>query len=85
MAMFSLAVVFEYNAESPTAIFLEPEVFEKRAALVPEFAKIICVTVAFVLDNGDIKKQSFSGKDEYDVLKEVQKLLDRCGKLDFYL
>jgi len=60
-------------------------IFESRASLVPEFAKIICVSVAFVMENGEIKKQTFSGKDELEVLKGVQKLLDRCGKLDFYL
>jgi predicted PolB exonuclease-like 3'-5' exonuclease len=61
------------------------EVFKKRAALVPEFAKIVCVSLAFVMDNGDIKKQSFSGDDEKVLLKECQTLLNRCGKLDFYL
>jgi hypothetical protein len=60
-------------------------VFENRAALVPEFAKIVCVSVAFVMDNGDIKKQSFSGDDEKKLLKDCQTLLNRCGKLDFYL
>lgn len=61
------------------------KVFETRAALVPEFAKIVCVSVAFVMDNGDIKKQSFFGDDERALLKECQTLLNRCGKLDFYL
>jgi predicted PolB exonuclease-like 3'-5' exonuclease len=65
--------------------FSADKVFEKRAALVPEFAKIVCVSVAFVMDNGDIKKQSFSGDDEKVLLKECQTLLNRCGKLDFYL
>ena len=32
------------------------EVFTKRAALVPEFAKIVCISVAFVLENGETKK-----------------------------
>jgi len=61
------------------------EIFAKRTALVPEFAKIICVSVAFVMDNGDIKRQTFSGDDEKQVLSDVQNLLNRCGKLDFYL
>ena len=61
------------------------EVFKKRAALVPEFAKIVCVSVAFVLENGETKKQSFSGEDEKKLLKEVRTLLDRCEKLGFYL
>ena len=60
-------------------------VFRKRAALVPEFAKIVCVSMAFVLDNGEVKKQTFSGDDEEKLLLEVRNLLDRTHKLDFYL
>ena len=60
-------------------------IFEKRASLVPEFAKIVCVSVAFVMENGEIKKQTFSGKEEVEVLKGVQKLLERCSKLYFFL
>jgi predicted PolB exonuclease-like 3'-5' exonuclease len=61
------------------------DVFKKRAALVPEFAKIVCVSMAFVMDNGEVKKQSFSGDDEKTLLKDVRKLLDRCDGLGFYL
>ena len=61
------------------------EVFLKRSALVPEFAKIVCVSMAFVLDNGEVKKQTFSGDDEKELLIQVRNLLDRCHKLDFYL
>jgi len=60
-------------------------IFVKRAALVPEFAKIVCVSVAFVTDKDEIKTQTFSGDDEKKLLKDCQKLLDRCGKLDFFL
>ena len=61
------------------------KVFSTRCALVPEFAKIVCVSVAFVLENGEVRKQTFSGHDEKQLLTDCQKLLDRCGKLDFYL
>ena len=61
------------------------EVFKKRSALVPEFAKIICVSMAFVMENGDVKKQTFSGDNEKELLTQVRTLLDRCHKLDFYL
>lgn len=61
------------------------EIFAKRTALVPEFAKIVCVSMAFVLDNGEVKKQTFSGDDEQKLLLEVRDLLNRCSKLDFYL
>lgn len=61
------------------------EVFKKRAALVPEFAKIVCVSMAFVTENDEIKQQTFSGDDEKILLKQVQQLLNRTGKLDFFL
>ena len=64
---------------------IKNDCFVKRAALVPEFAKIVCVSVAFVTDKDEIKIQSFSGDDEKQLLKDCQKLLERCGKLDFYL
>jgi predicted PolB exonuclease-like 3'-5' exonuclease len=60
-------------------------VFKKRAALVPEFAKIVCVSMAFVMENGEVKKQTFSADDEKELLLQVRNLLDRCQKLDFYL
>lgn len=60
-------------------------VFKTRAALVPEFSKIVCVSMAFVLDNGETKRQTFSGDDEFKILLDVRNLLDRCQKLDFYL
>ena len=75
----------EDNLQFSEQSLLMDYVFKKRSSLVPEFAKIICVSVAFVTDSGEIKRQTFSGSDEFDVLKGVQKLLDRCGKLDFHL
>jgi DNA polymerase elongation subunit (family B) len=77
--------------DTATSMYKEQEiqkrnsVFVKRAALVPEFAKIVCVSVAFVTEKDEIKTQTFSGDDEKQLLKDCQKLLDRCGKLDFYL
>jgi predicted PolB exonuclease-like 3'-5' exonuclease len=59
--------------------------FRRRTALVPEFAKIVCVSVSFVTDKDDIKSQTFSGDDEKQVLLDSQNLLERCGKLGFYL
>lgn len=63
----------------------ENHIFERRTALVPEFAKIVCVSVAFVTDKGEVKQQTFADDDEKKLLKDCQQLLDRCGKLDFHL
>ena len=60
-------------------------VFIKRAALVPEFAKIVCVSFAYVTGDGEVKRQTFSNDDEKELLKSCKVLLDKCGKLDFYL
>jgi len=60
------------------------DVYEKRSALVPEFAKIVCVSMAFVTNDG-IKQQTFSNHDEKQLLIDVRNMLDRCHKLDFYL
>jgi hypothetical protein len=69
----------------PTEMELKNDIFKKRAALVPEFAKIVCVSMAFVMENGEVKKQTFSGDNEKELLTQVRTLLDRCHKLDFYL
>jgi predicted PolB exonuclease-like 3'-5' exonuclease len=61
------------------------KLFVNRAALVPEFLKIVCVSVAFVLDDGSVKIQSFHSEDESKLLKDVQKLLNRTGDLGFFL
>jgi DNA polymerase elongation subunit (family B) len=60
------------------------DMFINRAALVPEFARIACISVAFVTENGSIKTQSFSG-DENQILTDTQKLLNRVGELGFFL
>jgi hypothetical protein len=61
------------------------EMFVNRAALVPEFAKIVCVSVAFVTDTNEVKIQSFNNNDEKQLLLDVQKLLYRVGELGFWL
>jgi len=74
-----------FPEDSDIEIDQKNQVFIKRAGLVPEFAKIVCISFAFVLDNGEIRKQTFCNDDEYKLLSDVQKLLIKCGKLDFWL
>ena len=61
------------------------EIFTNRAALVPEFSKIVCVSVGFVDPKGEIKKQTFFNSDEAQLLKDVNNLLSRVDKLGFVL
>jgi hypothetical protein len=71
---------FPEDADKPVG-----QMFVNRAALVPEFARIACVSVAFVTEKGETKMQSFSNKNEKDLLQDVQKLLRRVGELGFFL
>jgi len=71
---------FPEDADKPVG-----HMFVNRAALVPEFLKIACVSVAFVTEKGETKMQSFSNPDEKVLLTEVQKLLYRVGELGFFL
>lgn len=71
---------FPEDADKPVS-----QMFVNRAALVPEFSKVACVSVAFVTESGETKMQSFSNTDEKKLLLDVQKLLYRVGELGFYL
>jgi predicted PolB exonuclease-like 3'-5' exonuclease len=55
------------------------QIFESRAALVPEFAKIICVSAGVVDKEGELKKMSYFNSDEKVLLEEVNKLLNRVN------
>ncbi len=61
------------------------EIYETRAALVPEFAKIVVASFAFLSPDGKIQKQTFAMDDEKEMLRGVIKLLDKVNKLNFYL
>ena len=53
------------------------EVFVNRAALVPEFSKIVCASFAFVGPDGKTHSQTFSGDNEKEVLLEFSQLLSQ--------
>ena len=59
------------------------KMFESRAALVPEFAKIICVSAGVVDKDGELKKMSYFNSDEKTLLEEVNKLLGRVNGTGF--
>ena len=71
---------FPEDADKPIS-----EMFVNRAALVPEFNKVVCVSVAFVTNVGNTKIQSFNDPEEKKLLFDVQKLLKKVGELGFYL
>ena len=74
-----------FKRRYPEDINLEAdELFIKKAALIPEFGKIICVSVGFILSDGEIKLDSFYG-NEKEILTKVSNLFNRVDKLGFIL
>lgn len=71
---------FPEDADKPIG-----EMFVNRSALVAEFNRVVCVSVAFVTDNNITKLQSFNDPDEKKLLFDVQKLLEKVGELGFFL
>jgi predicted PolB exonuclease-like 3'-5' exonuclease len=61
------------------------DVYHNRAALVPEFSKIVCVCMAFVDKEGKVRSQVLKNDDEYALLKEVNHLFERCSNLGFWM
>lgn len=51
--------------------------FQEKAALYPEFAKIVCISIGHVkLSDGIIKVSSFYGDDEADIINKFYGALD---------
>lgn len=61
------------------------ELFLSRTALVPEFAKIVCVCMGIVDPNGKFKTTVISDTDEKKLLESVKKTLVKCGELGYWL
>lgn len=51
------------------------DIFDQKAALYAEFAKVVCVTIGKVKD-GKLKLKSYYGDDEYNLLKDFGSVLD---------
>ena len=61
------------------------ELFISKSALVPEFAKIVCVCVGVVDMNGNFKTSVISNTDEKKLLENLRKTLYKSGEMGYYL
>lgn len=59
--------------------------FTSRAALVPEFSKIVTVCLGLVDQKGNLKTTIFSNDDEKKLLESLRATLIKCGELGYYL
>jgi predicted PolB exonuclease-like 3'-5' exonuclease len=61
------------------------ELFISRAALLPEFSKIVCVCMGVVDPKGNFKTTVISDTDEKKLLENVKKTLTKCGEMGYWL
>ena len=61
------------------------DMFYQKSALVTEFSKIVCASFSFIDHENKKRKQSFSSKDEKEILLGVQSLLNKVEPLGFVL
>lgn len=54
--------------------------YQEKAGLMPEFGKIVCVTMA-TIKNGEPRVKSIYGDNEEDIVKEVQKHFNTVSRL----
>ena len=64
-------IVKRYPEEEGNSV---EDMFYNKAALIPEFAKIIVASFAFYAPDGNIHKQTFSSDQEIEVLQEIKNL-----------
>lgn len=61
------------------------EVYRQTAAFFPEFGKVACVSLAFVMKSGKTKFESFYGVDEIEILKKVRDVFNKVDSMNFSL
>ncbi len=68
---------------------VEEDLYEEKAGLYAEFAKVVCISVAFMVKNGegkyDLRLKSFYGEEESFILKDFKELLDKYYKNSKYI
>ena len=62
--------------------YTSDDYYKKYSALLPEFGRVVCISVGFILPDGKHKLDSFYG-EELGILENLQKLLVRVDKMGF--
>lgn len=63
----------------------QQETYRQTAAFFPEFGKVACVSVGFVMKDGKTKFDSFYGVDELEILKKVREIFNKVEGMDFHI
>jgi DNA polymerase elongation subunit (family B) len=82
---FKERVTDKSKLPNPPSDLTKKEVYRQTAALFPEFGKVACVSLGFVMKGGKTKFESFYGTDEIDILKKVRDIFNKIDSMDFDL
>lgn len=82
---FKERVTDKSKLPNPPSNLTKKEVYRQTAALFPEFGKVACVSLGFVMKGGKTKFESFYGKDELEILKKVRDVFNKVDSMDFQL
>lgn len=61
------------------------QLFVSRAALVPEFSRIVTVCLGIVDQQGNFKTTIYSDENERTLLVDLRKTLYKCGEMGYFL
>lgn len=82
---FKERVTDKSKLPSPPSFLTHKEVYRQTAALFPEFGKVACVSLGFVMKGGKTKFESFYGVNEVDILKKVRDIFNKVDSMGFIL
>lgn len=82
---FKERVTDKSKLPTPESHLTKKEVYRQTAALFPEFGKVACVSLGFVMKGGKTKFESFYGTDEIDILKKVRDIFNKIDSIGFDL
>lgn len=69
----------------PAEIAYKNEVYRQTAAFYPEFGKVMCISLGFITNKGEVKMESHCGDDEVKILKDVRNIFDKVADMDYTL
>jgi DNA polymerase elongation subunit (family B) len=82
---FKERVTDKSKLRTPESHLNKKEVYRQTAAFFPEFGKVACVSLGFVMKGGKTKFESFYGVDEIEILKKVREIFNKVNSMDFTL
>lgn len=66
----------KYNKDGEITEEYKNALYRQTAALFPEFSKVCCVTLGYIMKDGKYKMESFYGEDELTILKETRRIFN---------